>query len=124
MASGEAFPSTSFWPGYVIFTTCTTTFFAETCWPLSTVCGTVPWKRSHTPRCWLHRQYTSESPEKSRWTTPTFFDVPERSPYSKTADGGPSWAFAAAFHRARVLVYRLCGSGRLGSRTYAFTATS
>src|SRR5262249_30507476 len=41
-ANGEATPLTSWIVLIVTLTTCTTTFFARTCAPLLSVCGTVP----------------------------------------------------------------------------------
>src|SRR6266480_4652995 len=107
----------------MIFTLCTTTFLAET-WTLSSsMCGTVPWKRSHTCFFAFHRQYTSEEYEKSRWANPTFLDgCGTDLSYVNTGDGMPPWACAALYSPA-VVVYRLCGAERLGSRVYALTAT-
>src|SRR5689334_19105315 len=73
IASGEVTPLASFTFVSFNLTTWTTTFFAETCVPSESVCGTVPWKRSQAFVEELHFQYTSAAhEEKGRCTSLTF----------------------------------------------------
>src|SRR5205085_9235001 len=58
ITSGETTPFTSLTGPCLVFTIWMTTFFAETCSPFSSMCGTVPCDRSHVPPC--HFQKTSE----------------------------------------------------------------